>query len=324
MSIEITVAGEPRNVEAGTTAADLFAENREIVVARVNDVLVDLSHEVAAGDTVVPVSIHEEEGLNVLRHSTAHVMAQAVQEYRKDAKLGIGPYITDGFYFDFDVDEPFTPEDLKKIEKSMVKIIKSGQTFQRRVVSHEEAVAEMADEPYKLELLSLTQGPGSGAEAAEGASQEVGGGEITIYDNVNKKGETVWKDLCRGPHLPNTKLIANGYALMRAGGAYWRGSEKNPMLQRIYGTAWPTKEELVAYKDRLAEAERRDHRRLGEELDLFSFPKTIGPGLPVFHPKGGIILREMENYVRTRHIEEAPAHLEGRPFLHLGSPAVLR
>ncbi|MFJ3030809.1 threonine--tRNA ligase [Rothia terrae] len=304
MSIEITVAGEPRNVEAGTTAADLFAENREIVVARVNDVLVDLSHEVAAGDTVVPVSIHEEEGLNVLRHSAAHVMAQAVQEYRKDAKLGIGPYITDGFYFDFDVDEPFTPEDLKKIEKSMVKIIKSGQTFQRRVVSLEQAVAEMADEPYKLELLSLTQGPGSGAEAAEGASQEVGGGEITIYDNVNKKGETVWKDLCRGPHLPNTKLIANGYALMRAGGAYWRGSEKNPMLQRIYGTAWPTKEELVAYKDRLAEAERRDHRRLGEELDLFSFPKSIGPGLPVFHPKGGIILREMENYVRTRHIEE--------------------
>lgn len=304
MSIEITVAGEPRNVEAGTTAADLFAENREIVVARVNDVLVDLSHEVAAGDTVVPVSIHEEEGLNVLRHSAAHVMAQAVQEYRKDAKLGIGPYITDGFYFDFDVDEPFTPEDLKKIEKSMVKIIKSGQTFQRRVVSHEEAVAEMADEPYKLELLSLTQGPGSGAEAAEGASQEVGGGEITIYDNVNKKGETVWKDLCRGPHLPNTKLIANGYALMRSGGAYWRGSEKNPMLQRVYGTAWPTKEELVAYKDRLAEAERRDHRRLGEELDLFSFPKSIGPGLPVFHPKGGIILREMENYVRTRHIEE--------------------
>ncbi|MBM7050460.1 threonine--tRNA ligase [Rothia sp. ZJ1223] len=305
MSIEITVAGESRSVEAGTTAAELFAEDREIVVARVNDVLVDLSHELTAGDTVVPVSINEPEGLNVLRHSAAHVMAQAVQEYRKDAKLGIGPYITDGFYFDFDVDEPFTPEDLKKIEKNMVKIIKSGQRFQRRVVTHDEAVAEMADEPYKLELLALTQGPGSGANAAEGASVEVGEGDITIYDNVNAKtGEIIWKDLCRGPHLPNTKLIANGYALMRAGGAYWRGSEKNPMLQRIYGTAWPTKDELVAYKERIAEAERRDHRRLGEELDLFSFPKTIGPGLPVFHPKGGIILREMENYVRTRHIEE--------------------
>ncbi|MEU7991874.1 threonine--tRNA ligase [Rothia amarae] len=304
-NISVSVSGENKNVEAGTTAADLFAEDREIVVARVNDVLVDLSHTLADGDTVVPVSIHEEDGLNVLRHSAAHVMAQAVQEYRKDSKLGIGPYITDGFYFDFDVEEPFTPEDLKKLEKSMMKIIKSGQKFQRRVVSHEEAVAEMADEPYKLELLNLQQGTGSGAEAAEGASQEVGGGEITIYDNVNPKtGEIIWKDLCRGPHLPSTKMIANGYALMRAGGAYWRGSEKNPMLQRIYGTAWPTKDELVAYKERIAEAERRDHRRLGEELDLFSFPKTIGPGLPVIHPKGGVILREMEDYVRARHIEE--------------------
>ncbi len=303
-NISISVNGEARSVEAGTTAADLFAEDKEIVVARVNDVLVDLSRELAEGDVVVPVSVHEEDGLNVLRHSAAHVMAQAVQEYRKDAKLGIGPYITDGFYFDFDVEEPFTPEDLKKIEKSMVKIIKLGQTFRRRVVTQAEAEAEMADEPYKLELLALSQGPGSGADAAEGASVEVGAGEITIYDNVNKKGETVWKDLCRGPHVPNTKLIANGYALMRSGGAYWRGSEKNPMLQRIYGTAWPSKEELVAYKDRIAEAERRDHRRLGEELDLFSFPKTIGPGLPVFHPKGGIILREMENYVRQRHIDE--------------------
>ncbi|MBF0808126.1 threonine--tRNA ligase [Rothia nasimurium] len=303
-ALSITVAGAAQQIEAGTTAADLFAEDREIVVARINGKLVDLSTELTEGDTVEPVSIHEEDGLNVLRHSAAHVMAQAVQEYRKDAKLGIGPYITDGFYFDFDVEEPFTPEDLKKIEKNMVKIIKSGQTFRRRVVTQVEAEAEMANEPYKLELLALSQGPGSGADAADGASVEVGEGEITIYDNVNKKGETVWKDLCRGPHLPDTKLIANGYALMRSGGAYWRGSEKNPMLQRIYGTAWPSKEELVAYKDRIAEAERRDHRRLGEELDLFSFPKTVGPGLPVIHPKGGVILRAMEDYVRARHIEE--------------------
>ena len=303
-ALSIFVAGAAQQIEAGTTAADLFAEDREIVVARINGKLVDLSTELTDGDTVEPVSIHEEDGLNVLRHSAAHVMAQAVQEYRKDAKLGIGPYITDGFYFDFDVEEPFTPEDLKKIEKNMVKIIKSGQTFRRRVVTQAEAEAEMANEPYKLELLALSQGPGSGADAADGASVEVGEGEITIYDNVNKKGETVWKDLCRGPHLPDTKLIANGYALMRSGGAYWRGSEKNPMLQRIYGTAWPSKEELVAYKDRIAEAERRDHRRLGEELDLFSFPKTVGPGLPVIHPKGGVILRAMEDYVRARHIEE--------------------
>lgn len=303
-ALSITVAGAAQQVEAGATAADLFAEDREIVVARINGKLVDLSTELTDGDAVEPVSVHEEDGLNVLRHSAAHVMAQAVQNYRKDAKLGIGPYITDGFYFDFDVEEPFTPEDLKKIEKDMVKIIKSGQTFRRRVVTQAEAEAEMANEPYKLELLTLSQGPGSGADAAEGASVEVGAGEITIYDNVDKKGETVWKDLCRGPHVPNTKLIANGYALMRSGGAYWRGSEKNPMLQRIYGTAWPSKEELVAYKERIAEAERRDHRRLGEELDLFSFPKTVGPGLPVIHPKGGVILRAMEDYVRARHIEE--------------------
>ncbi|WP_237206572.1 threonine--tRNA ligase [Rothia nasimurium] len=303
-ALSISVAGAAQQVEAGTTAADLFAENPEIVVARINGTLVDLSTELTDGDAVEPVSVHEEDGLNVLRHSAAHVMAQAVQNYRKDAKLGIGPYITDGFYFDFDVEEPFTPEDLKKIEKNMVKIIKSGQTFRRRVVTQAEAEAEMANEPYKLELLTLSQGPGSGADAAEGASVEVGAGEITIYDNVDKKGETVWKDLCRGPHVPNTKLIANGYALMRSGGAYWRGSEKNPMLQRIYGTAWPSKEELVAYKERIAEAERRDHRRLGEELDLFSFPKTVGPGLPVIHPKGGVILRAMEDYVRARHIEE--------------------
>lgn len=303
-ALSISVAGAAQQVEAGTTAADLFAENPEIVVARINGTLVDLSTELTDGDAVEPVSVHEEDGLNVLRHSAAHVMAQAVQNYRKDAKLGIGPYITDGFYFDFDVEEPFTPEDLKKIEKDMVKIIKSGQTFRRRVVTQAEAEAEMADEPYKLELLTLSQGPGSGADAAEGASVEVGAGEITIYDNVDKKGETVWKDLCRGPHVPNTKLIANGYALMRSGGAYWRGSEKNPMLQRIYGTAWPSKEELVSYKERIAEAERRDHRRLGEELDLFSFPKTVGPGLPVIHPKGGVILRAMEDYVRARHIEE--------------------
>ncbi|MCT1366729.1 threonine--tRNA ligase [Kocuria massiliensis] len=315
-NLQITVHGEPQQVTTGTTAADLFQDDPTIVVARINDVLKDLSTEVADGDVVIPITIDQPEGLEVLRHSTAHVMAQAVQAMRPDAKLGIGPYITDGFYFDFDVEEPFTPEDLKKLEKSMMKIVKSGQTFRRRSVTHDEALEEMKNEPYKLELLGLSQGPGSGADAAEGAGVEVGEGEITIYDNVDRKGETVWKDLCRGPHLPNTKLIANGYALTRSGGAYWRGSEKNPMLQRIYGTAWPSKEELVAYKERIAEAERRDHRRLGEELDLFSFPKTIGPGLPVFHPKGGVIKREMENYVRDRHIAEG--------FQYVGTPHIAK
>ncbi|HST72186.1 MAG TPA: threonine--tRNA ligase [Kocuria rosea] len=316
--LTITVDGEQRTVGTGTTAAELYREDRAVVVAHVNGVLKDLATELADGDVVERVLISDPEGLEVLRHSTAHVMAQAVQQLHEDAKLGIGPYITDGFYFDFDVEQAFTPEDLKAIEKRMQKIVNSTQSFRRRPVSEEEARAEMADEPYKLELIGLSQGPGSGGDvdaAAEGASVEVGAGELTIYDNVDRKsGETVWKDLCRGPHLPDTKLIGNGYALMRSAAAYWRGSEKNKQLQRIYGTAWPTKEELTAYKDRLAEAERRDHRRLGVELDLFSFPDELGSGLPVFHPKGGIIKREMEDYVRDRHVAEG--------FQYVGTPHI--
>ncbi len=316
--LTITVDGEQRTVGTGTTAAELYREDRAVVVAHVNGVLKDLATELADGDVVERVLISDPEGLEVLRHSAAHVMAQAVQQLHEDAKLGIGPYITDGFYFDFDVEQAFTPEDLKAIEKRMQKIVNSTQSFRRRAVSEEEARVEMADEPYKLELIGLSQGPGSGGDvdaAAEGASVEVGAGELTIYDNVDRKsGETVWKDLCRGPHLPDTKLIGNGYALMRSAAAYWRGSEKNKQLQRIYGTAWPTKEELTAYKDRLAEAERRDHRRLGVELDLFSFPDELGSGLPVFHPKGGIIKREMEDYVRDRHVAEG--------FQYVGTPHI--
>ncbi|KAA9395120.1 threonine--tRNA ligase [Kocuria coralli] len=306
-AISVVVDGDTRQVDAGTTAADLYTGDRDVVVAHVNGTLKDLATPLADGDRVTRVLISDPEGLEVLRHSTAHVMAQAVQELKQEAKLGIGPYITDGFYFDFDVDEAFTPEDLKAIEKRMQKIVNTTQSFRRREVSHEEAVAEMAQEPYKLELIGLAQGPGSGGDvetAAEGASQEVGAGELTIYDNVDRKsGDAVWRDLCRGPHLPNTKLIGNGFALMRSAAAYWRGSEKNKQLQRIYGTAWPTKDELKAYKDRLAEAERRDHRRLGNELDLFSFPDEIGSGLAVFHPRGGLIRMEMENLSREQHVK---------------------
>ena len=299
--LTITVDGEQRTVGTGTSAADLYREDRSVVVARVNGALKDLATELADGDAVERVLISEPEGLEVLRHSAAHVMAQAVQQLHEDAKLGIGPYITDGFYFDFDVEHPFTPEDLKAIEKRMQRIVNSTQSFRRRAVSEEEARAEMADEPYKLELIGLK---GGADKAAEGASVEVGAGELTIYDNVDRKtGETVWKDLCRGPHLPDTKLIGNGYALMRSAAAYWRGSEKNKQLQRIYGTAWPSKEDLTAYKNRLAEAERRDHRRLGSEMDLFSFPDELGSGLPVFHPRGGIIRKTMEDYSRERHTE---------------------
>ncbi|WP_303709180.1 MULTISPECIES: threonine--tRNA ligase [Microbacterium] len=266
---------------------------------RVGGVLKDLAATVTETDEVEPVTIDSPDGLNILRHSTAHVLAQAVQRINPQANLGIGPPITDGFYYDFGVDTPFTPEDIKAISKEMQRIVREGQRFVRRVVTDEEARAELADEPFKLELIGL-KGPSTGSEGeiAEGASVEVGEGELTIYDNTTRDGEVVWKDLCRGPHLPNTRMIGNGWDLTRIAAAYWRGSEKNPQLQRIYGTAWPTKDELRAYQERIAEAERRDHRKLGAEMDLFSFPDEIGSGLAVFHPKGGIIRYEIEENLR--------------------------
>ena len=299
--ITLIVDGEETKVTTGTTGAELFFERRDVVVARVNGELKDLDQELPEGAEIEAVTIESPDGLNVLRHSTAHVMAQAVQQLRPDAKLGIGPYITDGFYFDFDVAEPFTPEDLKTLEKMMLKIINQNQKFVRRVVSEDEAREAMKDEPYKLELLGKKN---NAAEAGEGVNVEVGAGDITIYDNVERKeGTTVWCDLCRGPHLPNTKLISNAFALTRSSSAYWLGNQKNQQLQRIYGTAWPTKDALKAYQERIAEAERRDHRKLGVELDLFSFPDELGSGLPVFHPKGGIIRKEMEDYSRQRHVD---------------------
>jgi len=265
---------------------------------RVNGELKDLAATTQESDAVEPVTIDSPDGLNILRHSAAHVTAQAVQSLNPDAKLGIGPFITDGFYYDFDVENPFTPEDLKTIEKAMDRIIRQGQRFQRRVVTEAEARAELADEPYKLELVGLK---GVADDGQDGESVEVGGAELTIYDNVDgKTGEVYWKDLCRGPHLPNTRMIGNGWALSRNAAAYWRGSEKNKQLQRIYGTAWPTKDELREYQARQEEAAKRDHRKLGQELDLFSFPEEIGSGLAVFHPKGGIIRAEIENYMRER------------------------
>jgi threonyl-tRNA synthetase len=289
---------EERVVTTGTTAGELFEGDRAVVAARVAGQLKDLAYAVADGDEVEPVEITSKDGLDILRHSTAHVMAQAVQELFPEAKLGIGPPIKDGFYYDFDVEKPFHPDDLKRIEKKMQEIQKRGQRFSRRAVTDEAAREELAAEPYKLELIGLK---GSASDAAEGASAEVGAGELTIYDNIDPKtDELCWKDLCRGPHLPTTRNIP-AFKLMRSAGAYWRGSEKNPMLQRIYGTAWPTREELKAHLDFLVEAEKRDHRKLGAELDLFSIPEALGSGLAVFHPKGGIIRREMENYSRLRH-----------------------
>ncbi|GGY97306.1 threonine--tRNA ligase [Streptomyces geysiriensis] len=285
-------------VTTGTTAAELFAGQRSIIAARVAGELKDLAYEVKDGETVEGVEISSEDGLAILRHSTAHVMAQAVQELFPEAKLGIGPPIKDGFYYDFDVEKPFHPDDLKAIEKKMQEIQKRGQRFSRRVVTDEAARDELAGEPYKLELIGLK---GAAGQAADGADAEVGAGELTIYDNLDAKtGELCWKDLCRGPHLPTTRVIP-AFKLMRSAAAYWRGSEKNPQLQRIYGTAWPSKDELKAHLDFLAEAEKRDHRKLGAELDLFSFPDELGPGLAVFHPKGGVIRKVMEDYSRRRH-----------------------
>jgi len=295
--IQVTVDGASRSIEADQRPTHLFADNKEVVVCRINGVIKDLWTDLKEGDVIESVLINSPDGLFVLRHSTAHVMAQAVQEVFADTKLGIGPPIKDGFYYDFDPKTPFNPDDLVKIESVMRKIVKDGQRFRRRVVTEKDALAELSHEPYKCELIGI-KGP-----AGEEASVEVGGAELTIYDNLGRDGNPVWGDLCRGPHLPSTKHIP-AFKLMRSAAAYWRGSEKNPMLQRIYGTAWPSQDELNAHLELLAEAERRDHRRLGTELDLFSFPEEIGSGLAVFHPKGGIIRRAMEDYSRKRHEEE--------------------
>lgn len=295
--ISITVDGVARQVEADQRPTHLFADNKEIVVCRVNGELRDLWSELSEGDRIESIAISSPDGLAVLRHSTAHVMAQAVQEIYAGTKLGIGPPIKDGFYYDFDPRESFNPDDLLKIESAMRKIIKEGQRFRRRITTEAQALKELAHEPFKCELIGIKSGAG------EDASVEVGGSELTIYDNLGRDGSAVWSDLCRGPHLPSTKLIP-AFKLMRTAAAYWRGSEKNPMLQRIYGTAWPSQDDLNAYLELLAEAEKRDHRRLGTELDLFSFPEEIGSGLAVFHPKGGIVRRAMEDYSRFRHEEE--------------------
>jgi threonyl-tRNA synthetase len=312
---------DPVVVPAGTTSADAVAAAglptagpHAIVVVRDHEGrLRDLDWAPDADTEVVPVALSEPDGLNVLRHSTAHVLAQAVQDVFPEAKLGIGPPIDSGFYYDFDVARPFHPEDLDKLEKRMQEIIKSGQRFRRRRFdSLEQAKAELAGEPYKLELVDI-KGDVDSSEV-----MEVGGGELTIYDNIDAKtGERCWGDLCRGPHLPSTRLIG-AFRLMRTAAAYWRGSEKNPQLQRIYGTAWPTRDALKEYLRLLDEAARRDHRKLGADLDLFSFPEELGSGLPVFHPKGGIIRREMEDYSRRRH-EEAGYSFVNTPHITKGN-----
>ena len=311
-SITITSPEErlERDLEPGMTALDLFRDDRRVVVARINGELKDLATELHEGDEIEAVDIDSDDGLFVMRHSAAHVMAQAVQELFPGTMLGIGPPIEDGFYYDFDVSDPFQPDDLKKVEKYMQRIIKSGQRFRRRAVSEADARHELVDEKYKLRLI----GSAGGAEV-----MEVGGDELTIYDNLDRQGEIVWNDLCRGPHVPDTRYIpANAIKVMRSSAAYWLGDQSQEDLQRMYGTAWPEKDQLRAYLDFLAEAERRDHRRIGAELDLFSFPEEIGSGLPVFHPRGGTLRRVMEDYSRLRH-EEAGYEFVNTPHITKGA-----
>lgn len=294
-TISITINDERKEVDASLTGTELFAENKDIIAVRLNGEPRDLYTPLHDGDVVEPITLDSEDGLAIMRHSATHVMAQAVQEIRPDAKLGIGPVIKNGFYYDFDVKDPFTPEDLKEIEKRMQRIIKSAQSFRRRAVTEEEARAEEADQPYKLELIGDKE-----AALDPEAATEVSQAELSMYDNVDREGNTVWKDLCRGPHLPNTRFI-KAFKLERVAAAYWRGSEKNPMLQRIYGTAWASKDDLKSYMQRMEEAAKRDHRKLGQEMDLFSFPEELGPGLAVFHPKGAAIINAMQDYSREMH-----------------------
>lgn len=298
--INVQIAGEIQEVAATCTGLDLWGKDRSVVAMRVAGEPWDLARTLPEGAQVEPITADSEAGLEIIRHSATHVLAQAVQQIYPDANLGVGPYITDGFYYDFGNIDPVTPELLKDLEKRMKKIVKSGQRFVRREVGDEEARRELADQPYKLELI---ESKGHGSDQAEGASVEVGAGQLTIYDNVDRNGQCAWKDLCRGPHVPNTRYIGNGFALTKSSAAYWKGDQANDHLQRIYGTAWASKDDLVAYQTRMCEAERRDHRKLGRELDLFSFPDEIGSGLPVFHPKGAVIRNEMEEYSRKRHIE---------------------
>jgi len=314
--IEISVDGVSKKVEAGLKVTQvleqIYPERMKpgvdaIIVCKINGELKDLWSDISQGDVIESIAISTDEGLSVLRHSTAHVLAQAVQDVFPETKLGIGPPIKDGFYYDFDPKSPFTPDDLIKLESAMKKIVKDGQRFKRRVVTDSEALSELSGEPYKCELIKLKS-----SDAADGAGVEVGQGELTIYDNLGRDGKALWSDLCRGPHLPSTKYIAS-YKLMRSAGAYWRGSEKNPMLQRIYGTAWPSQESLDGYLHLLAEAEKRDHRKLGAELDLFSFPEEIGSGLAIFHPKGGAIRWRwritLESAMRKRDMSLSTHHI---------------
>ncbi|MBT8206673.1 MAG: threonine--tRNA ligase, partial [Acidimicrobiia bacterium] len=289
MAIELTLPdGSIREFPDGTTGFDV-AESigsrlaKAAVAIELDGAQLDVHRPIPMSGAVRIITQNTEEGRSVLRHSAAHVMAQAVLDLYPGAKFAIGPPITDGFYYDFSVDRPFTPEDLERIEQRMAEIIAEDQTFERDEVSVEEGLELFADQPFKREIIE-------GVDAEEGADAN----SVSLYRNAS------FVDLCRGPHVSTTGKL-KAVKLMRAAGAYWRGDEKNPQLQRIYGTAWETQKELAAHLERLEEAERRDHRKLGRELDLYSFPNELGSGLAVWHPKGGMLRKEIEDYSRRVH-----------------------
>ncbi len=309
----ITLDGEPHVVPAGATIGEVLADlGAEAVAVRVKQSVRDLTWMIEDGEQIETIPLGTAEGREILRHSTAHVMAQAVTDLFPDAKFAIGPPVENGFYYDFDVAEPFTPEDVERIEARMREIVASGQSFVRRVLEPDEARELFRDQPYKLEIIDrASKGDVDAEETVDAVPGET---ELSVYDN-RTDGHTAWTDLCRGPHVPSTARIP-AFKLMRTAAAYWRGDEKNQQLQRIYGTAWESPEALEDYLHLLEEAEKRDHRRLGVELDLFSFPEEIGSGLAVFHPKGGVMRRVMEDYSRRRH--------EQAGYLFVNSPHITK
>ncbi len=301
---EITIQlpdGSQRTLPEGATATTL-AESigsrlaKAAVAAVVDGAEVDLNVPLHSGATVAIITNNSDEGRHVLRHSTAHVMAQAVTQLFPGAKFSIGPAIADGFYYDFELPggRTFSEADLESIEARMRDIMKADQPFVREEVPAAEALELFADQPYKCEIIQrVSTGAADGEDAGE-----VGSGEtISVYRNSPE-----FVDLCRGPHVPSTSRLGH-FKLMKVAGAYWRGNEKGPMLQRIYGTAWASKDELAEHLHRLEEAEKRDHRKLAVELDLLSFPTELGGGLAVWHPKGAIVRKLMEDYSRQRHVE---------------------
>jgi threonyl-tRNA synthetase len=319
-SIVVKHGDRTEELESGATAIQalkaLEAVKGQIVAARVTvgdgpPQEWDLDRGVPDGAEIEPVYADTEEGRAILRHSVAHLMAQAVTDLYPDAKWAIGPPVEDGFYYDFDVAQPFTPDDLERIEARMRELMKQRQSFVRQELSEDDALELFADQPYKREVIERVAGGGADVDAAPpGAHPDAHGGGtdgdagpvFTVYRNVKPEGDEAWVDLCRGPHIPSSDRVP-AFTLLRTAGAYWRGREDQPMLQRIYGTAWESRKALDAHLTMLEEARKRDHRKLGRDLELVHFPDELGPGLSIFLPHGAIVRKQMEDWIRDETLK---------------------